>query len=1121
MIGNFLDQYLITARLGSGSLGETYLAESVLDRTPVVLKLINPELAAKPGLLIKISELGQLNAPYVLPFSREASDGRPYLLMQTYFPNNLQSYLTKLRLTGEELSAETAVSLIIHLISRLRQINYTQLNVHGGLHPRNMFITFVEDAPEIILADFLQADMVRQATAGDEQPVGGLAPFTPPWLWPEDENTLPNKADSRADLFALGHLLYFLLKNKYLHVAEKRAENQAIDQQYREVRNRIIRSEKAQKGKLADYAELAALTAVRLHPNAPKEMSNSQLWQQWHHALLTMHRGNFSLTKLRAQAKESDAAEASKTDDIWQISDPLDFLAPDAPEAQLTLPSLEVDEDSDETEPLAVERPSPTETYIEISRPGATNGNRQAERFYKIRPGQGLITVGSHSDKDICLTQDTHIGPHQLNVRRVGTTWQLFARGSDIALESVPISPNQPEIWSTDTPLTIGSYCLRLHQPAEASATELIHLELLPTQLALEPGYKGKVGLVIRNNGDERSYFKVDKEDLGPLDQPTTDNSDDAGTEETKIDTWFTLLQDGLVLNPGEQQEIPLQVHPPLDQASQTRLYKISVRRLGHIDHKATITGRIFLKTTTDFVTSLKSVASEDEGAFRLIIHNKSNKPQTYQVRSIDSLNALKFAAVDTAIETAQPAEDEPSSSASSVTNGRSQSNIASNQLVGRAMRRVGGGHIFSAVSEARRQQRNIQWAWRETGSLMPKTGLKFPEVSRQNLHFNEMYEIEETIPPSEQAVIFFKVKPRQRPFRYQPHREIPFQLTIAPQFGTEEVRREETAVLHVTSRLSRSAWALLLGLLLFGCLLSTGLATVRASTVVSGFLAIQEDGRVFSTTDLESDSLDSYSEVAVHLTNPEKRDTEGDGMMDGLEISLKNKEICPTKIDCDGDGIPDVREVNFATPTPTPPGGLPYVTAEPPPTATRIPTVTPTGTAVAQSQPTRTASIQFSRSDLDLILGDDYANQPQIVELTFNTATQMPANAIIQEAIFYVVMRNPEQYGRLQQELGNIYVTEGTNANQQQLGGLAEGSTESSQSMDLAYNTNNILLTTLPTLNPDGDGVVTIRLFFELGSDLDGQADLLQIWSNHDQQSSMEHPPTLQIIYSLPGSSP
>lgn len=1136
MIGNFLDQYLITARLGSGSLGETYLGESVLDRSKVVLTLVDPELAAKPDLLKTVCNLGQLNAPYVRPFTCEASDGQTYLLMLDHFPDNLQSYLAKLEMQKKEIKTEQAVSLILHLISRLCQINYTQLKVHGALHPRNMLVKLEEnDRPsELILADFLQADMARQATAAADQPVRGLAPFTPPWLWVKTEEGKVKlfEANGRTDLFALGHLLYFLLKNEYLHVAQKHEENQALDNQYREVRNRIIRNEKVDKRNLADYAELAALTAVRVPPHVPEnssedaaqDNSDSVLWQQWHHALLTMHRGEFNLTNLRVKISEIPEEENSALDEIWQIRNPLDFLTPDAPEAQLDLPGLRLDEAPDNEEPPEVERPSLTETYIEISRPRASNGDRQQGMLYQIRADQGRITVGSHSDKDICLTQDANVGPHHLDIRLVGGRWELYARGSRILLNGTAVSPGQPEVWSPAAAVDIGSYRLHLRQPAAITTAQLFDVELLPIQLNLQQGHKGQVGIAIRNNGDERSYFIVEETDSGSLEKPESGQQPEPETAiENKGSAWFSLPKNGLVLNPGEQQEIFLTVHPPRDQVSQTRLYRVTVYRLGYADQKTVVMGRIFLQATTDFDTHLTAVSSQNRGEYRLIIRNKSNKQQTYQVDSVDELKALEFAVLKTTVEETQPTENKPRNSQPRRTNGRSPFNIFNSPLFNRAVRQAGGGQIVSDVSAVRRQTRRIQTTLSRTGSLLPRTQLEFPKL-QQPPKYEETFQEKKSIPPGQQAVIFFKAKPRKRPFRYQPHREIPFKLTIAPIFGAEGKAREETAVFHVTSRLSRPVWALLLGLLLFVCLLLTGLTAVETSNTASALLATQESARIFSATDLENDSLPSYSEVAIHHTNPQKRDTDGDGMMDGLEISLESDEICATKIDCDGDGIPDVREVYFATPTPTPPGGLPFVTAEPPPAATRIPTVTPTSTAVAQNQPTRTASIQFSRSDLDLTLGDNRDNEPQIIELTFNTANQLPANAVIQEAALFVVMRNPEQYGRLRQELGNIYATEGINANQEQLGGLAEGSANdlaNLQIMDLAYNTDNILLTTLPTVSRGDNGVVTIRLFFELGSDLDGQADLLQLWSNHDQQSSLEHPPTLQITYSLPGNSP
>ena len=1122
MIGNSLDQYLITARLGSGSLGETYLAESMVNGRKVVLKLINQELAAKPWLLEKIGVLSQHNAPGVLPFTLEASEERPYLLIPDYFPDNLQSYLAKLHMQKKQVKTADAIALIIHLISRLRQINFTQLTVHGGLHPRNMLVQFTvealpngEKAPKaIILADFHQADWVREATAAAEQPFRGLAPFTPPWLWVETESGKGEvlEADGRSDLFALGHLLYFLLKNEYLHVAKKPAENEVLGKQYEAVSKRIIHNEKMGKSELADYAELAALTAVRLHPTAPEKMSDTQLWQRWHHALLTMHRGAFALAELRIKANEIHKARAVWVDDIWHISDPLPFLAPDAPEAQLNLPSLNSDETVNES-PLAVERPSPDKTYIAISRPGASNGNRQPETFYTLRSDQGFVTVGSHSGKDICLTRDGKIGPHHLDIRLVGDKWELYANGGDILLNGTAVSPGQPEIWSPDTAVTIGSYCLHLHQPIAESVDQRITVKLLPPQLALKQGFQGKVGITIRNNGAERSYFLVSVTDLGALDQPPANSEVD--NAEKQATAWFNLPKTGVVLNPGEQQDLFLQVHPPTHEMSQMRPYQIEVSRLDDELQKKAAKGHIFLQAVTDFDTRLTAVSSQNDGAYRLIIRNKSNKSQTYQVHSVDPLKALKFAEVSTTTENSQQKEDEPSAPPPSRANGHSRTNILNNPLFNRAVRQAGGGQLLTEVSAVRQQTRRLQTNLRGASTLIPKTQLTFPKVPKR-LPFIETFLLEETILPGKQIVIFFKAKARKRPFRYQPQRDIPFSLTITPQLGTEGETREETAVLTATTRLSRPLWALLVGLLLFSCLLLTALSTFQVSNAAGGFLATQESASSFSRTDVETDGLSSRSEAAIHFTNPQLRDTDGDGLSDGFEVSLGDPRICPTSIDCDGNGILDPVEIGFATPTPTPVASVPFVLAEPTPSATPIPTVTPTSTAVAQSQPTRTASITFSRSDLDLTLGDNSNNEPQTFALTFNTASQLPANAIIHEATFFMVMRNPEQYGRLQQELGNVYVTEGASASQQQLGALAEGSV---QSMDLAYNTHNILLTTLPFLSPDGDGVVTIRLFFELGSDLDGQADLLQIWSRHDEQSSLEHPPTLQITYSLPGS--
>lgn len=1129
MIGNFLDQYLITARLGRGSLGDTYLGESARDQTAVVLKVIDPELAAKPGLVAKIAQLGRLNSPYVLPFTHEAASGQHYLLMLDYFQDNLHAYLSKLQLKDEEITAETAVSLILHLITRLHKIDYSQLSIHGGLHPRNMLLTFEGNAVEIILSDFCQAEWVRQATAKDDQPVRGLAPFTPHWLWPEDDKP-PTAADSRADLFALGHLLYFLLHKSYLHLTAAEADAKALDSRYKKLVEKIIRREKVkQPVELVDYATWAALTAVRLHTHAPEEASHTRLWQCWHHALLTMLRNDFSLLKLtHARPEIPEDASDSQTqpeaiDVIWEIAEPHAFLEPDAPEAQFHLPPLRPEEPTaEEGQTQETQREPDNSPYIEISRPGSTNGTgkSQASRYFPIRPNQALITVGSHSANDICLTQDAQIGPDHLTIRKMGPIWQLFARGSGILLDGSRIFPEQPEPWPANAHVTLGSYTLRLHLPGEDPAEEQIILELVPAQLVLQPGIKKKIGISIRNNGEERSYFKAELIDSGPLDKPLTQ---EGTAPERESKPWFYLPQDGLVLNSGEQKELTIEVRPSLDQPSQTRLFQVKVRRLGQQIVERQIQGQVYLQHTTDFVTRLEPVNSSANGAFRLLIRNDSNKAQTYVVHGGDEQKALKFAAVGTAVEDSNPDKIKPAAAPTKKARPWLPSNLARFLFVRSLQRQLRwSSHApAAAVAEVRQQQRNADWALRASGTTLPKSRLEFPSVRRSQLKFSETFRVEKTVAPNEQAILFFMVRPRKRPFRWKPEREIPFTLTTSPVHGAAEGQEQkETAVLHVASRLSRAVWVLLLGLLLVSCLLLSGFATFRTSNVVKAFQANQATAIYFDSTDVDGDSLPSDVEVALYNTNPRLADTDGDGMSDGLEVSLADTRICPTMLDCNGNGLADPVEIGFATTTPTPPGGSPFVTAVPTPTATKIPTVTPTSPPAPETKPTFTAIIPFTGSEEALELGDSSDNQPQYFELTFNTATYLPANAIIQDALLLVVLTNPGQYGRLQQELGNIYVTEGTAPINEQLNTLATGTPDqlaAFQSMTQANNSPNILTTNLKGITRDTNGQVKMRLFFELGSDHDNQPDLLHIWSSFDRQASSEHPPMLHVSYTLP----
>ncbi len=130
--------------------------------------------------------------------------------------------------------------------------------------------------------------------------------------------------------------------------------------------------------------------------------------------------------------------------------------------------------------------------------------------------------------------------------------------------------------------------------------------------------------------------------------------------------------------------------------------------------------------------------------------------------------------------------------------------------------------------------------------------------------------------------------------------------------------------------------------------------ATVVAARTAAAATATAEQARLLGDDD--GDGL-ANGEESQWGTDPNRADTDGDGLVDGVEVNQYGSN--PLQVDSDGDGMADGAEVNAGrnptiaeTPTPT-------VTLTPSPTVTRLPALTPTPTATPTLTPSPTPSLQ------------------------------------------------------------------------------------------------------------------------------------------------------------------
>lgn len=207
-----LGQYQLKRRLGSGGMGEVYLAEHVLLRRPCALKLIHPQRAADAQYLHRFEREVQVMATLSHPNTVEifdyghAEDGTFYYVME-YLPG----------LTVEELvqghgplPPQRAVHLLRQVCGALAEAHGVGL-IHRDVKPGNIMVCARGGLHDIAkLLDFGLVHVLGPGLDSQKLTQDGMIAGTPAYMSPE-QATGCNDLDARSDLYSLGAVAYFLV----------------------------------------------------------------------------------------------------------------------------------------------------------------------------------------------------------------------------------------------------------------------------------------------------------------------------------------------------------------------------------------------------------------------------------------------------------------------------------------------------------------------------------------------------------------------------------------------------------------------------------------------------------------------------------------------------------------------------------------------------------------------------------------------------------------------------------------------------------------------------------------------------------------------------------------------
>ena len=211
--GDRLGVYTITRLLGAGGMGEVWRARDDRLGRDVAIKILLPHFSQDADRLRRFGSearaAGALNHPNIVTVHDVGEhDGMPYLVAEC-----LEGRTLRQRLETGPVPTDEAVALALGIAHGLAAAHASGI-VHRDLKPENIFIRSDDGGLKIL--DFglakLQSPRHSLGTKPGET-ASGLMVGTAGYIAPEQLQDEPT--DARADLFALGVILYEMLSGRH------------------------------------------------------------------------------------------------------------------------------------------------------------------------------------------------------------------------------------------------------------------------------------------------------------------------------------------------------------------------------------------------------------------------------------------------------------------------------------------------------------------------------------------------------------------------------------------------------------------------------------------------------------------------------------------------------------------------------------------------------------------------------------------------------------------------------------------------------------------------------------------------------------------------------------------
>lgn len=216
-------RYLLRGLLGEGGMGAVYRAEHTLMGKELAIKVLLPELGATPTIVKRFQQEAQsasrLDHPGIIQVYDfgYTEEGMLFLAMAFLAGRSLTDLIAR----EAPFSAEGAIPLVVQICEALEHA-HSQGVVHRDMKPDNVMVLERNGERRTKLLDFGIARVTQGEAAAQGMTQAGMVFGTPEYLSPEQAAGDP--ADARADLYAVGVILYEMLAGRRPFVADTNVE---------------------------------------------------------------------------------------------------------------------------------------------------------------------------------------------------------------------------------------------------------------------------------------------------------------------------------------------------------------------------------------------------------------------------------------------------------------------------------------------------------------------------------------------------------------------------------------------------------------------------------------------------------------------------------------------------------------------------------------------------------------------------------------------------------------------------------------------------------------------------------------------------------------------------------